>query len=128
MKKLSEFVRTCGLAPSLLELVMIRASQLNRCAYCVAWHLSRARAAGEAQRRLDSLIAWRDTPLFSQRERAALEMTEVVTQISSAQMTDEVYDFARSQFSEEELVKLVLAIATINAWNRLMATFRPAPE
>lgn len=115
---LEKYTRECGLEHSLLELVKFRASQMNGCAYCMDMHSQDARAAGETEQRLYTLSAWRETPFFSERERAALAWTEAVTAISGG-VPDEVYELARQQFSEKELVDLTTAVITINGWNRL---------
>jgi AhpD family alkylhydroperoxidase len=121
------FVRKSGLEPSLLELVKMRASQINGCAYCLDMHSKDARAAGETEQRLYTLNAWRETPFFTDRERAALEWTEAVTLVSEDHVPDAVYDEVRQHFSEEELVKLTMAVVTINTWNRVAIAFRAVP-
>lgn len=113
----------CGLEPSLLELVKMRASQINDCAFCLHMHAKDARAAGESEERLYLLDAWRESPLYSARERAALAWTECLTLITQTRAPDVDYEEARRHFSEEELAKLSLAIVTINGWNRLNAGF-----
>ncbi len=113
----------CGLEPSLLELVKLRASQINGCAYCVDMHSKDARTRGETEQRLYSLQVWRDTPYYTERERAALAFTEAVTLIANQHVSDEVYAQAQSQFSDQELVKLTVGIAIINTWNRFCITF-----
>ena len=128
MAALEGYVRTSsGLEPSLLVLVKMRASQINGCAYCLDMHSKDARAAGETEQRLYALNAWRETPFFTDRERAALEWTEAVTLISSGHAPDEIYDQVRRRFTEEELANLTLAIVTINGWNRLCISFRAVP-
>jgi len=125
MAALNRYVEECGLEHSLLELVKMRASQINGCAYCLDMHSKDARALGESEQRLYTLSAWRETPFFSERERAALALTEAVTTIADAQQVpDALYAEASQHFSAEELVNLVLAIVTINGWNRLSITFR----
>jgi AhpD family alkylhydroperoxidase len=116
-----------GLEPSLVELVKTRASQLNGCAYCLDMHTKDARAAGETEQRLYALSAWRETSFFTPRERAALAWTEALTNIQQGHASDEVYAEARSQFDEQELVKLTLAITQINTWNRIAIAFRAEP-
>jgi AhpD family alkylhydroperoxidase len=118
MNALNHYSQTCGLEPGLLDLIKLRASQLNGCAYCVDMHSKDARSRGEAEQRLYSLSVWRETPFYTDRERAALAFTEAVTLIAERRIPDEVYEQERQQFSDEELVKLMLAIVTINAWNR----------
>jgi AhpD family alkylhydroperoxidase len=127
MYGLEQYVRQCGLEHPLLELVKMRASQLNGCAYCLDMHSKDARAAGETEQRLYALNAWRETPFYSDRERAALEWTEAVTLVSESHVPDDVYERVRQQFSEEELVSLTLAVVTINGWNRLAIAFRAVP-
>ncbi len=125
---LESYVRNSSrLEPSLLELVRMRASQLNGCAYCIDMHSKDARAGGESEQRLYALNAWRETPFFTERERAALAWTEAITLISASHAPDEVYEEARRHFSEEELVNLTLAIVTINGWNRFAIGFRAVP-
>ena len=113
--------------PSLVELVRMRASQINGCAYCLDMHSKDARVAGESEQRLYALNAWRETPFFTDRERAALAWTEAVTLITEGHVTDAVYEEARRHFSEEELVHLTMAVVTINGWNRLAIAFRAVP-
>jgi AhpD family alkylhydroperoxidase len=120
-------IGSSGLEPSLLELVKVRASQLNGCAYCLDMHTKDARAAGETEQRLYALPAWRETPFFTARERAALAWAEAVTNIQQGHAADEVYEQARGEFSESELVKLTLAITQINTWNRIAIAFRAEP-
>jgi AhpD family alkylhydroperoxidase len=115
---LDHYSQNCGLESSLLELIKLRASQINGCAYCVDMHSKDARTGGESEQRLYNLSVWRETPYYTDRERAALAFTEAVTLIAQGRVPDEVHAEARRQFSEEELVKLMLAIVTINAWNR----------
>lgn len=124
-RKFNDYVETCGLELSLLELVKTRASQLNGCAYCLDMHTKDARAAGETEQRLHTLIAWREAPFFSARERAALAWTEAVTQIAGGPVTDELYAEVSGQFSETEIANLTFAIIAINGWNRLAVPFRP---
>ena len=127
MYGLETYIRQCGLEHSLLELIKMRASQINGCAYCLDMHSKDARAAGETEQRLYTLNAWRETPFFTDRERAALEWTEAVTLVSENHVPDELYERVRKQFSEEELVNLTLAVVTINGWNRLAISFRAVP-
>ena len=110
---------------SLLRLVEIRASQINGCAYCLDMHTKDARAAGETEQRIYTLDAWRETPFFTDRERAALEWTEAVTLVAETRVPDDVFEHVRQQFSEEELVELTFAVIVINSWNRLNVSFRP---
>lgn len=127
MLGLEKFVRESGLEKPLLELVRLRASQINGCAYCIDMHTKDARADGESEQRLYAVTAWRETPFFSPRERAALEWTEAVTQISSSHAPDDVFERVKKQFSESELVNLTMAIVAINGWNRLAISFRTVP-
>jgi AhpD family alkylhydroperoxidase len=117
-------VEASGLEHSLLELVKMRASQINGCAYCLDMHSKDARAAGETEQRLYLLDAWRETSLYSERERAALAWTEAVTLVAEGHVPDEAYDEASNHFTEQELVALTLAIAAVNSWNRLNIAFR----
>ena len=110
---------------SLLRLVEIRASQINGCAYCLDMHTKDARAAGETEQRIYTLDAWRETPFFTDRERAALEWTEAVTLVAETRVPDAVFEQVRQQFSEEELVEMTFAVIVINSWNRLNVSFRP---
>jgi AhpD family alkylhydroperoxidase len=127
MYQLESYVRNCGLEASLLELVKIRASQINGCAFCLDMHTKDARAAGESEQRIYLLSAWREAPFYSERERAALEWTEAITLIADNHVPDEIYESVKAHFSEEELVNLTLAINTINSWNRLSIAFRALP-
>jgi AhpD family alkylhydroperoxidase len=120
---LSQYVTRTSLEPSLLELVKLRASYMNGCAYCVDMHALDARARGETEQRLWAVAVWRDAPFFSERERAALAWTEAVTEMRQGQAPDAVYDDVRAQFDERELVELTMAVITINAWNRLNVPF-----
>ena len=124
MRAIQDVVNTSGLEPSLKDLVVLRASQLNNCAFCIDMHTKDARAAGETEERLYMLQAWREVTNYSERERAALAWTEAVTWLHEGHVPDDVYDEVRTQFSEEELVKLTLVIATINMWNRFAISFR----
>ena len=122
---LEQYLRTTELPPALVELVKLRASLMNGCAYCVDIHTKDARAKGETEQRLYAVPVWRETPFFSPRERAALAWTEAVTEIGHGGVSDALYDEARAQFSDKELVDLTVAVIAINAWNRLAVTFRP---
>ncbi len=124
MLGLETYVRNSGLERSLLHLIKFRASQINGCAYCLDMHSKDARANGESEQRLYTLPAWRETPFFTDRERAALEWTEAVTLIGDNHAPDELYERVRRQFSEQEIVALTMAIVAINGWNRLMISFR----
>jgi AhpD family alkylhydroperoxidase len=127
MLALETTVRKSGLETSLLELVRMRASQINGCAFCLDMHSKDARAEGETEQRLYCLPAWRETPFYSDRERAALAWTESVTLVSEEHVPDEVFEEARKFFSEEELAQLTLAIVAINGWNRFSIGFRAVP-
>jgi len=128
MLGLEQFVKKCGLEHPLLELVKMRASQINGCAFCLKMHSSDARKAGESEERLYLLDAWEEAPVYSPRERAALAWTEALTLITEGHAPDAVYDEARRHFSETELVNLTLAIVAINGWNRISIGFRSMPE
>jgi len=117
-------VEASGLEHALLELVKMRASQLNGCAYCLDMHSKDARAAGETEQRLYLLDAWRETSFYSERERAALAWTEAVTLVADGHVPDEAYDAVSREFTEDELLSLTLAIVAINGWNRLNIAFR----
>ena len=121
---LEKYLHNCGLETSLLELVRMRASQINGCAFCLDMHSKDARAAGETEQRLYLLDAWREAPFYSDRERAALAWTEALTLVAGDRVPDDVYNEARQHFSEEELVNLSLAVIAINGWNRLAIGFR----
>jgi AhpD family alkylhydroperoxidase len=127
MLGLEQYLRCCGLEAPLLHLVMMRASQMNGCAYCLDMHSKDARAAGETEQRLYLLDAWRESPFYSDRERAALAWTEALTAIADGHASDEVYSEARERFNEKELADLSLAIVAINGWNRLSIGFRAEP-
>ena len=128
MAGLQQYVENSGLEHNLLELVKMRASQLNGCAYCLDMHSKDARAAGETEQRLYLLNAWREAPFYTERERAALAWTEALTRISKTKdVPDSLYEEVRAQFSEKELVDLSLAIVAINGWNRLAIPFRSEP-
>ena len=128
MLGLERQVRQARLDHRLLDLVRMRASQINGCAYCLDMHSKDARAAGETEQRLYGLNAWRETPYYSPRERAALEWTEALTRVADATgVPDDLYDRVREQFSEDELVHLSLAIVSINGWNRLNIAARTVP-
>lgn len=127
MNGLGTYLAQCGLEPALMELVRMRASQVNGCAYCLDMHSLDARAAGETEQRLYALSAWSETPFFTERERAALLWTEKLTLISVDRVPDDVFEQVRQQFSEEELANLTLVITTINAWNRFAISFRDEP-
>ncbi len=127
MTALERYLHGCGLESDLMHLVKLRASQLNGCAYCIDMHWKDLRVAGETEQRLYALDAWREWPCYSARERAALAWTEAVTLVVNGHVSDAVYDQVRGQFSEKELADLTLAVATINAWNRLAIAGREEP-
>ena len=123
--KIQAVVNDSGLDHRMLELVKLRASQLNGCAYCIDMHTKDARAAGETEQRLYLLSAWREAEhLYSEKERAAIRWTETITHIGDGHVPDDAYDMARAQFGEADLVMLTFAIATINRWNRMNCAFR----
>src|SRR5437868_1265025 len=128
MGALQTYVEQTGLERSLLELVKIRASQINGCAYCLAMHTNDARKLGETDDRMHLLNAWREAPGYTERERAALAWVEAVTLITQGHVPDEVYQQALTQFSEQELVDLTMAVVAINSWNRLAISFRAVPH
>ncbi|MFL6417700.1 MAG: carboxymuconolactone decarboxylase family protein [Bryobacteraceae bacterium] len=125
MYGLETALQNSGLEPAVRELMKIRASQLNGCAFCIDMHTKDARAHGESEQRIYALSAWRETPFFTERERAALEWTEHLTLIAGHDVPDELYARVRAHFSEEETANLTLAVVQINGWNRLVKTFRP---
>ena len=118
------YLHGTGLGSRLLHLVKTRASQINGCAHCIDMHTQDARAEGESEQRLYALNAWRATPFFDERERAALEWTEAVTRVAETHVPDEVYERVRQHFAEDELIDLTLAVTAINTWNRLSIAFR----
>lgn len=120
-------VNKLGLEPELLDLIKLRASQINGCAFCVDMHTADARKKGVGERRLSGLTVWRETPFYTPRERAALAWTEAVTLISQTHAPDEDYAAMLTEFGEKELVGLTLAITTINSWNRMAISFRKIP-
>lgn len=124
MGGLEAYVKQSSIEAPLLELVKMRSSQINGCAFCLDMHSKDARAAGETEQRLYVLPAWEEAPFYTERERAALAWTEAVTLVADSHVPEEVYETARSQFSEEELVDLTIAIVAINGWNRLSVAFR----
>jgi len=127
MDALDQYLARCGLERALLYLVQLRASQINGCAYCLDMHWKDLRAVGEDEQRLYSLDAWRETPYYSERERAALAWAEAVTLVAEGQVPQRDYEDVRPYFSEKELSDLTLAIASINAWNRLSIAARLTP-
>jgi AhpD family alkylhydroperoxidase len=127
MMGLEKYLHDCGLEEGLLHLIKLRASQINGCAYCLDMHWKDLRAINETEQRLYSLDAWEECPFYSERERAALAWTEAVTRVAVDHVPDEVYDKVRGHFTEKELADLTLAVATINAWNRLSIAGRATP-
>ena len=127
MYGLEKYLGECGLEASLIDLIKLRASQINGCAFCIDMHTYDARAAGETEQRLYCLSAWRECPFYTDRERAAMEWTEAVTLITDGHVTDDVFERVRAQFSEKELVNLNFAVIAINAWNRIAIPFRGVP-
>ncbi|HYE61534.1 MAG TPA: carboxymuconolactone decarboxylase family protein [Phycisphaerales bacterium] len=128
MSNVEAEIARVGVEPSLLELVRMRASQINGCAYCLDAHWRDSKAAGLSDQRLYSLPAWRETPFYTERERAALALCEAMTDVSGTHVPDEVFAAARPHFSDEHLVTLAWAIAAINTWNRMAVTFRAVPR
>ena len=124
---LEEQIQSTGIEKSLIELIKIRASQINGCAFCINMRTQDARKRGETEQRLYLLNAWREAPAYTDRERAALAWTEAVTLISETHAPDDVYNEVRAHFSEAETVNLTMLIATINSWNRLAISFRAVP-
>ena len=127
MLDLEAYLEQCGLAPALLHLIKLRASQINCCAFCIDMHWKDARAIGETEQRLYGLDAWRESPYYTDRERAALEWTESVTLISSMRAPDKAFAAVKAQFSEKEIVDLTYAISAINSWNRIAISLRAVP-
>ena len=127
MLALQREVAHSGLEPSLQELVKIRASQINGCAYCIDMHTKDARAEGESEQRIYALSAWEETPFFTPRERAALAYTEAVTRVADTHVPDEVWEETARHFSEDEMVALTFALVAINGWNRLAISLRSVP-
>ena len=128
MLGLEDFINKCGLEKPLLELVKLRASQINGCAYCVDLHTSDANKAGETQRRLHAVAVWQESPFFTERERVALAWTESVTLLSETHAPEDLYQNVLKHFNEKETVDLTIAIITINGWNRLAVSFRKLPS
>ena len=127
MMALENYLHGCGLEESLLHLIKLRASQINGCAYCIDMHWAEARGDGEPEQRLAQLDAWSESPYFDERERAALTLTEAVTNVSSTNVPDETWAEAEAQFGPDELANLLVAIAMINAWNRIAIASRAQP-
>lgn len=125
--QLEKYIHSGELEDSLIELVKLRASQINGCAFCIDMHTKDARSHGESEQRLYGISAWHEAPFYTERERAALAWTEAVTLISHDHVPDELYDEVRQHFTEKELVDLTLAVIAINSWNRLAISFRTVP-
>lgn len=125
--EIEKYLAASGLDPKLLHLIKMRASQINGCAFCLDMHSLDARAAGETEQRLYTLDAWRETPFFSDRERAALAWAEAVTRVSETHVPDGVFEEVKQQFSEKEIVDLTLALGMINLWNRIAISLRAVP-
>lgn len=124
---LERYVRESGISLTLLELIKIRASQLNGCAFCIDMHTKDARHNGETEQRIYALSAWRETPFFTPQERAVLAFTEAVTLIAHHSVSDEIYNEVSRYFSPKEIASLLMAIVTINGWNRIAITTRMLP-
>ena len=124
MLGLEKFIHESSIEPKLAHVLKMRASQINGCAYCLDMHSKDARAEGETEQRLYGLDAWREAPFYTERERAALEWTEALTKIDEGHVPDELYERARKQFSEKELVELTMVAVAINGWNRIAIGFR----
>ncbi|OEH94175.1 carboxymuconolactone decarboxylase family protein [Bacillus solimangrovi] len=127
MLQFEEYKNTTGFDPKLIELIKIRSSQINKCAYCLDMHTKDARAIGETEQRIYCLNAWRESPFYNDAERAALELTEAVTSISTNGVPNHVYEFVRKHFDEKQFVDLIVLINTINSWNRLAISVSNVP-
>lgn len=127
MMDFEKYIKSTNLDSTLLELVKTRASQINGCAFCLDMHTKDARANGETEQRLYALNAWRETDFYTEKERAALALTEAITEISTNHISDELYNEVRKHFDEKDFVDLVYAINTINSWNRIAITMRAVP-
>jgi AhpD family alkylhydroperoxidase len=127
MLALEKYLANCGLDHRFMHLLKLRASQINGCAFCIDMHSLDARAAGETEQRLYALNAWRETPFFTDRERAGLAWIEAVTLVAQTHVPDEIYEEALAHFSEKEIVDLTYLATTINAWNRLAVATRALP-
>lgn len=127
MMDFEKYIKSTNLESTLLELVKTRSSQINGCAFCLDMHTKDARANGETEQRLYALNAWRETDFYTEKERAALALTEAITEISTNHISDELYHHVRTYFNEKDFVDLVYAINTINSWNRLAITMRVVP-
>lgn len=125
--EMEHYLANCGLKKGLMDLVKLRASQINGCAYCIDMHSKDLRAKGESEQRLYELDAWQETPFYTERERAALLWTETVTRVADTHVPEAVYEQVRQQFTETELVNLTFVISTINFWNRILTSCRREP-
>lgn len=125
--QLERYIHSCGLEESLIDLVKLRASQINGCAYCVDMHTKEARSRGESEQRLYGVVTWHEAPFYTARERAALAWTEAVTLVAVNHVPDDIYDAVHEQFSDKEMVDLTFAVIAINSWNRLAVSFRTMP-
>jgi len=127
MLEIEKYLANCGLDHKLMHLLKMRASQINGCAYCIDMHSKDARAVGETEQRLYELNAWRETPFYTDKERAALAWVEAVTEVAKEHVPDDVYEEAKKQFSEKEIVDLTMLAAMINLWNRIAVATRAVP-
>ena len=127
LQALEKYIAGCGLDHKFVHLLKLRASQINGCAYCIDMHSIDARAAGETEQRLYALDAWRETPFYDARERAALAWMEAITLVAETHVPDDVYEHARQHFSDQEIVDLTYLAVAINAWNRLAIALRAVP-
>ena len=127
MLGLEAYLGQCGLDATLLDLIKLRVSQINGCAYCIDMHWKDLRAAGETEQRLYGLDAWRESPYYTERERAALAWAEAVTRVTEGHVPDEVFEEAHRHFNDEELANLTLGVVAINGWNRLSIAYRTTP-
>jgi AhpD family alkylhydroperoxidase len=127
MLLLEQYIASCGLDHKLVHMLKLRVSQINGCAYCIDMHSLDARAAGETEQRLYALDAWRETPFYTERERAALAWVESITRVSETHVPDSVFDEVKAHFSDQEIVDLTFVASTINAWNRLAVPLRSVP-
>jgi len=128
MVGLEKYLMTTSIDEILKELIKIRASQINGCAYCIDIHTKDARKLGETEQRIYALNAWRETPFFTQEERAVLALTETITLVAETHVPDEVYEEVRNFFEEEQIAEIIMQIVTINAWNRIGVSTRLMPE
>lgn len=128
MMGLQAFVNECGLDKTLTELIKIRASQINGCAFCLNMHTKEARQMGEMEQRIYGLPAWEEAPYYTDKERAALALTEAVTLVSATRVPDEVYKAAQAVFTQQEIAIITMAIVAINSWNRIAITSRTLPQ